>query len=55
MRVMGKADQVLVRGAPRHVVAYLKEYLFDNYPYEQGDGYYIFHLDKPLHPNSDQG
>jgi len=33
----------------------LKEYLFDNYPYEQGDGYYIFHLDRPLHPNSDQG
>ena len=29
MRVSGKADQVLVRGQPRHVVGYLKEFLFD--------------------------
>ncbi|MEC3862140.1 ATP-binding cassette domain-containing protein [Mesobacterium sp. TK19101] len=29
MRVSGKADQVLVRGEPRHVVAYLKDFLFD--------------------------
>ena len=29
MRVSGKADQVMVRGAPRHVVGYLKEFLFD--------------------------
>jgi len=29
MRVSGKADQVLVRGAPRHVVGYLKDFLFD--------------------------
>ncbi len=29
MRVSGKADQVLVRGAPKHVVGYLKEFLFD--------------------------
>ncbi|SLN29058.1 ABC transporter ATP-binding protein uup [Roseivivax jejudonensis] len=29
MRVSGKADQVLVRGQPKHVVAYLKEFLFD--------------------------
>ena len=29
MRVSGKADQVLVRGNPRHVVGYLKEFLFD--------------------------
>lgn len=28
MRVSGKADQVLVRGEPRHVVGYLKEFLF---------------------------
>ncbi|MGB8622738.1 MAG: ATP-binding cassette domain-containing protein, partial [Paracoccaceae bacterium] len=28
MRVSGKADQVLVRGAPRHVVGYLKDFLF---------------------------
>ncbi len=27
--VSGKNDQVLVRGAPRHVVAYLKDFLFD--------------------------
>ncbi|SFD98111.1 ABC-F family ATP-binding cassette domain-containing protein [Roseivivax sediminis] len=29
MRVSGKADQVLVRGEPKHVVAYLKDFLFD--------------------------
>ena len=29
MRVSGKADQVLVRGASKHVVGYLKEFLFD--------------------------
>ncbi|HDR27790.1 ABC-F family ATP-binding cassette domain-containing protein [Rhodovulum sp.] len=29
MRVSGKADQVLVRGRPRHVVGYLKDFLFD--------------------------
>jgi ATP-binding cassette subfamily F protein uup len=29
MRVPGKADQVMVRGQPRHVVGYLKEFLFD--------------------------
>jgi ATP-binding cassette subfamily F protein uup len=29
MRVSGQADQVLVRGQPRHVVAYLKDFLFD--------------------------
>jgi ATP-binding cassette subfamily F protein uup len=28
-RVSGRSDQVLVRGAPRHVVGYLKEFLFD--------------------------
>ncbi len=28
MRVSGNADQVLVRGAPRHVVGYLKDFLF---------------------------
>ena len=28
-RVGGRSDQVLVRGEPRHVVAYLKEFLFD--------------------------
>ncbi|MDJ0630272.1 MAG: ATP-binding cassette domain-containing protein [Rhodobacter sp.] len=28
MRVSGKADQVMVRGAPKHVVGYLKEFLF---------------------------
>jgi ATP-binding cassette subfamily F protein uup len=27
--VSGKNDQVMVRGAPRHVVAYLKDFLFD--------------------------
>ncbi len=29
MRVSGRADQVMVRGTPRHVVGYLKEFLFD--------------------------
>ena len=29
MRVSGKADQVLVRGQPKHVVGYLKEFLFE--------------------------
>ncbi|MBY6081427.1 ATP-binding cassette domain-containing protein [Ruegeria arenilitoris] len=29
MRVTGKADQVMVRGQPKHVVGYLKEFLFD--------------------------
>ncbi|NNL34367.1 MAG: ABC-F family ATP-binding cassette domain-containing protein, partial [Silicimonas sp.] len=29
MRVSGRADQVLVRGTPRHVVGYLKDFLFD--------------------------
>ena len=29
MRVSGKADQILVRGNPKHVVGYLKEFLFD--------------------------
>ncbi len=29
MRVSGQSDQVMVRGAPRHVVGYLKEFLFD--------------------------
>jgi ATP-binding cassette subfamily F protein uup len=28
MRVSGRADQVMVRGAPRHVVGYLKDFLF---------------------------
>jgi ATP-binding cassette subfamily F protein uup len=28
-RVSGRSDQVLVRGEPRHVVGYLKEFLFD--------------------------
>ncbi len=28
MAVSGKADQVIVRGAPRHVVGYLKDFLF---------------------------
>ena len=28
--VKGRADQVLVRGAPRHVVGYLKDFLFDD-------------------------
>ncbi|MEC7761952.1 MAG: ATP-binding cassette domain-containing protein [Pseudomonadota bacterium] len=29
MRVSGKADQILVRGQPKHVVGSLKEFLFD--------------------------
>ncbi|NNJ68976.1 MAG: ATP-binding cassette domain-containing protein [Boseongicola sp.] len=29
MRVSGRADQVMVRGTPKHVVGYLKEFLFD--------------------------
>ncbi|HKK85323.1 MAG TPA: ATP-binding cassette domain-containing protein [Roseovarius sp.] len=29
MRVSGQADQVMVRGQPRHVVGYLKDFLFD--------------------------
>ncbi len=29
MKVSGASDQVLVRGNPRHVVAYLKDFLFD--------------------------
>ena len=29
MRVSGRSDQVMVRGNPRHVVAYLKDFLFD--------------------------
>ena len=29
MRVSGKADQIMVRGRPKHVVGYLKEFLFD--------------------------
>lgn len=29
MRVSGHSDQVMVRGAPRHVVGYLKDFLFD--------------------------
>ena len=29
MRVGGRADQVMVRGTPRHVVGYLKDFLFD--------------------------
>ncbi|MGD9864996.1 MAG: ATP-binding cassette domain-containing protein [Pseudodonghicola sp.] len=29
MRIAGKADQVMVRGVPKHVVGYLKEFLFD--------------------------
>ncbi len=29
MRVSGQADQIMVRGRPRHVVGYLKEFLFD--------------------------
>ena len=29
MRVSGQADQILVRGQPKHVVGYLKEFLFD--------------------------
>ena len=30
MKVSGSSDQVLVRGQPRHVVAYLKDFLFDD-------------------------
>lgn len=30
MRVSGEADQVMVRGQPKHVVGYLKEFLFDD-------------------------
>jgi ATP-binding cassette subfamily F protein uup len=30
MAVSGRADQVMVRGQPRHVVAYLKDFLFDD-------------------------
>ncbi len=29
MRVSGSSDQVMVRGTPRHVVGYLKDFLFD--------------------------
>ena len=29
MAVSGKADQIMVRGQPKHVVGYLKEFLFD--------------------------
>ncbi len=29
MRVPGQADQVMVRGQPRHVIGYLKDFLFD--------------------------
>jgi len=29
MRVAGQSDQVMVRGSPRHVVGYLKDFLFD--------------------------
>ncbi|WP_028030458.1 ABC-F family ATP-binding cassette domain-containing protein [Gemmobacter nectariphilus] len=29
MRVSGSSDQVLVRGVPKHVVGYLKDFLFD--------------------------
>lgn len=29
MRIAGRADQVMVRGVPRHVVSYLKDFLFD--------------------------
>ena len=28
-RVAGRADQIMVRGTPRHVVGYLKDFLFD--------------------------
>ncbi len=30
MRVSGKADQVMVRGQPKHVVGYLKDFLFSD-------------------------
>ena len=29
MRVSGQSDQVMVRGSPRHVIGYLKDFLFD--------------------------
>ena len=29
MRVSGQSDQVMVRGTPRHVIGYLKDFLFD--------------------------
>jgi ATP-binding cassette subfamily F protein uup len=29
MRISGRSDQVMVRGQPRHVVGYLKDFLFD--------------------------
>ena len=29
LRVSGRADQIMVRGQPKHVVGYLKEFLFD--------------------------
>ncbi|GAA4227980.1 ATP-binding cassette subfamily F protein uup [Sagittula marina] len=29
MRVSGQSDQVMVRGEPKHVIGYLKEFLFD--------------------------
>jgi ATP-binding cassette subfamily F protein uup len=29
MRVSGASDQIMVRGAPRHVIGYLKDFLFD--------------------------
>jgi ATP-binding cassette subfamily F protein uup len=29
MRVSGQSDQIMVRGTPRHVVGYLKDFLFD--------------------------
>ena len=32
MRVSGQADQVMVRGSPRHVAGYLKDFLFDDGP-----------------------
>ncbi|MDF0600021.1 ATP-binding cassette domain-containing protein [Psychromarinibacter sp. C21-152] len=30
MRISGQSDQVMVRGTPKHVVGYLKEFLFDD-------------------------
>ncbi len=30
MRVSGQADQIMVRGSPRHVAGYLKDFLFDD-------------------------
>ena len=29
MQISGRSDQIMVRGVPRHVVGYLKEFLFD--------------------------